>query len=168
MKPITNRRAAQPRSSRSSTRRVKRSASPIWGASAYIRSRRNSKLVSATDLPPLAAVAIRRKSRPELIQTTFDMGFDRSKWRIQGGRRLGMRKPRPVAKRHADPLGRRQQLQGAVQVDAGFGAGAGRRRRLVRALRQQVGPRLAPPALDVEPGGDAADPGAERALAAEL
>jgi hypothetical protein len=96
------------------------------------------------------------------------MGFDRSKWRIQGQRRLCMREPHPVAKRHADALRIGERLQRVVEIDARVGADAGRRARLVRPLGKQRASRFAPPAAGVEPRRDAADPGAERALAAEL
>ena len=155
--------AAGARSSRGpaarTTRSANRSASRQAPASRRTSARaRTRNCVSAIDLPPLAAVAVRRKSRPEFIQTTFDMGFDRSKWRIQGRRRLGVRKTRAVAERNAHPLRLATGLQRLVQIDPRVGAGP-RRRQFGRVqlgrLGQQVGPRLAPPALDVEPGGDA-------------
>ena len=75
------------------------------GASAKRRSRRRSKSTSAIAPPPFKSVAIgRRQSRSELLQTTFDMGFDRSKRQVQGLRRLAVRQARAVAHGNAEPF----------------------------------------------------------------
>src|SRR5262245_2202012 len=169
--PIRKRRKVQPRASRSSTRIANSCASAKAGASANRRSNSRSNMNSAMDLTfDIAEVAARREPLSELIQTTFDMGFDRSQGRIQGSGGFAVRHPAAIAERDADPFGRGQALEGFVEVDA---AGRPRLRRpgfniVVRRFDRQRLPSFATPTFDVEPRGDPFDPGLEGALAAKV
>src|SRR5665213_3019015 len=117
--PISIRRSVQPRCRVSSTFSANRLESPSSGASANIRFSSRSKMRSAMAAGLLRIeLAARRQAAPEFIQTTFDMGFDRSKWRIQGLRRLAMGEAAAVAEADAQPLDVGQRPQGLVQVDA--------------------------------------------------
>src|SRR5579872_3274490 len=107
------------------------------GASPNRRVSSNSKFRSAM-LFSVSGRKLRRQARSELIQTTFDMRFDRSEWRIQGLGRLRVREPRAIAKADAQPLSLRQATERFVQIDAVVRArGDGRQRALVR-LRQSL------------------------------
>jgi hypothetical protein len=89
--PIRRRRTPHPRSSTTLTRAAKKSASGKVGVSENLRSSSASKDLSAMPVRLQAKrLCGRRQSRLEFIQTTFDMGFDRPKRRIQGRRRFGV------------------------------------------------------------------------------
>src|SRR6185369_4678719 len=120
--PISQRRAVQPASSRRSTRSANCAASGSSLASPKRRSRRRSKSTSAIAAPPFQSDAVgRRQSRSELIQTTFDMRFDRSKWQVQGIRRFLVRQPRAKAHGDADTFRGAQDLERLVEIDPAVG-----------------------------------------------
>src|SRR5579859_112435 len=168
--PINIWRNVQPRSSRAVTRVANTSASARIGEAANCRSRSISKVLSDMSGLRVFEGAPGRHPRPELIQTTFDMRFDRSQWRIQGEGRLDMRKAAPVAERDADAFRGREGAQGFVEVDAVGGAGfpAPWRGARLRRFGHQVQAGVAAPAPDVEPRGDALHPRLEGPLAAEV
>src|SRR3989344_4404023 len=163
--PRASPRRAEPFCSRRSTWAVNRAASGIAGARAKRRSMSGSNSSADMLRPPQGLCGLRLEPRTEFIQTTFDMRFHRAEWQIEGRGDLGMGHARAVTEGDAQALRLTEALQRLVQVDP---AGMIGRRSHIFAFQFSHIASFLRDALDVEPGGDALDPGREGAVASEL
>src|SRR5436190_7558052 len=153
------------RAVRAETAATKASSSAIAGASANSRSTSSSKPSSTITAAPGCGRA-RLQALAKFIQTTFDMGFDRTGGHLQERTRFAVGKTGPGTHRHTDPFGGRKLRQSLVEIELDVRADP-----IALDLRRRwfglsvAG--LGPPAAHVEAGGDLFQPAGETALPAK-